>query len=226
MNSLEEIKQKLQCVVARYQEDVSWVRNFPAPAVVYDKSGSEGVPPELALPNIGREAHTYLTHIVRQYPHFSDFTLFTQANPFPHLALGAGPGELFAMVLEIVRRGAPFKGLAYYTLKCDHLGRPHDMRAPESEGKWAGYGRDIPVGQVYSTLFSGPTPEKYHARGAAGLFIVRKDRILSRPAGFYQRALELVTADPQDRHNTGHAFERLWSVIFNGNTTINKAEYP
>jgi hypothetical protein len=46
--------------------------------------------------------------------------------------------------------------------------------------------------------------------------LVRRDRILARPAAFYRRALDLVLADPDDADNTGHAFERLWQAIFSG----------
>lgn len=100
------------------------------------------------------------------------------------------------------------------------------MRKPASKGKWAGYGKDIPVGEIYSRLFAGPTPTQYHVKAPAGLFLVHRARILLRPRGLYETALRLVLADPHDANNTGHAFERLWFLIFNGYAALNKAEYP
>lgn len=226
----------LTLVVARYHEDLSWLRLADLPAVVYDKSGEPGsksVRSQTAgahvqivpLPNVGREGHTYLQHIVTHYPDFPGTTLFLQGNPFPHLPQNMGPAELAAESLRLANRGTPFKGLAYYSLKCDHLGRPHHLKDPESQGQWAGWGRDIPVGQVYGELFAGPVPLRYHAKGAAGLFLVSGERLRTRPLALYRRALEMVHADPHDEANTGHALERLWSIIFNGHLALHQGKY-
>lgn len=175
------------------------------------------------LPNIGREAHSYLTHILRTYPDFPRHTVFLQGHPFDHLAQHGGDTELLAQrIAEAVERDRPFTGLAWFRLQCDGLGRPHQMLDESHRGRWAGWGRDIPVARVFEELFAAAAPERFVARGAAGNFVVRADRILARPLSFYQRALELVLADPRDELNTGHAFERLWHLIFNGNTRWNR----
>jgi len=58
----------LQLVVAHCHEDLAWLSNVPPSfdKVVYSKAAA---PPEgsIPLPNVGREAHTYLTHIVNHY---------------------------------------------------------------------------------------------------------------------------------------------------------------
>jgi len=216
----------VQLVVARYKEDVSWLADMPYPALVYDKSGAPRPSAQHALPNVGRETHTYLHHILAHYPDFAEYTVFLQARPFEHLAEKSGPKELAEQIAAAVGRGAQFKGFAYYTLKCDGLGRPHDMRAPESKGKWAGYGKDIPVAAVYEQLFAGAAPEKFHVKAPAGLFLVSRERILLRPRGLYETAMRQVLADPHDANNTGHAFERLWYLIFNGYAALNKPASP
>ncbi len=214
-----EIIPGIECVVARYDEDVAWTGALRCPVVVYDKSGAPG---PLALPNIGRETHTYLSHIVRRYPDFPDHTVFLQADPFPHLPQGMDAAGLWGRIVQNARLGLPFAGLAWFKLKCDRLGRPHDMADPDRAGSWAGFGRDIPVGEVYAALFPGPVPESFLTPAPAGLFMVSKKRILARPLGFYRAALALVEADPRDARNTGHAFERLWNVIFNGKADLNR----
>lgn len=217
----------LQLVIARYKEDVSWVAETGIPATVYNKGDAMDPCPAacIPLPNIGRESHTYLHHIVRHYPHFPGHTAFLQGSPFMHLPQGMGAQALAQELRRLAAKGVPFKGLAYYTLKCDHLGRPHDLKSPQNEGKWAGWGRDIPVGEVYGKLFSGTVPERYHAKGVAGCFIVSRQRLLSRPKALYERALQIILDDPNDAYNTGHAFERLWSVIFNGYSALHENCY-
>ena len=212
----------VQIVVARWREDASWVRELGFDALVYDKSGQPG---PLALPNVGRETHTYLTHIARNYDRLADFTVFLQADPFRHMGEGADVSVLRAKIEQNVRLGVQFTGFAWYKLKCDRLGRPHALAAPETRGRWKGWGADIPVGEVYSRLFVGDVPESFLATAPAGLFFVSRERIQARPRAFYAFALSLLEADPEDERNTGHAFERLWHIIFNGKTALNKESY-
>lgn len=66
-------QEDVEIVIARYNEDISWVKEaFPNNAVtVYNKG--EHIEPItenmliIELSNIGREAHTYLEHILRNY---------------------------------------------------------------------------------------------------------------------------------------------------------------
>lgn len=213
--------ESIQAVVARYREDVAWVAGLGLPAVVYDKSGTPG---PHALPNLGRETHTYLWRLAQNYPDFPEYTVFLQGSPFAHLEQGS-LAELKGLIADAVQRGAGFTGLARYRLRCDGLGRPHDMRDPAKQGRWAGWGRDIPVAELYARLFAGKVPETFIARGAAGLFVVRRERILARPHDFFRLALALSAADPRDERNTGHAFERLWQVVFNGSPAVNRNDY-
>lgn len=208
------------CVVlARFREDVDWARDLGLPVIVYDKSGTKG---PHALPNIGREAHTYLHHILHRYPHFPAYTFFFQADPFVHLPTGTSAQDLARMMAEMIARRVGFKGFAGYSIRCDGLGRPHALNV---SGKWAGRSADIPVGEVYARLFSGPIPRSFHTRAPAGLFGVHRDRILCRPRELYETAMNLVLADPDDEHNTGHALERLWYLVFNGYAALNKTAY-
>jgi hypothetical protein len=212
----------IEAVVSRYREDVSWVRELSFSATIYDKSGQGGDNP---LPNIGRESHTYLTHILKRYPDFPGYTVFLQGDPFKHMQEGAGPRELEELVREKAAKSRGFSGLAWYRIRCDRLGRPHDMRDEAKRGRWAGFGRDIPVGGLFETLFAAKAPETFLSGSPAGLFMVSRERILARPKGFYSLALAVTEADPDDAHNTGHAFERLWQVIFNGYRGLNREDY-
>ncbi len=216
----------LGLVVARYAEDLSWLSVMRAPGVIYNKGAAlpPGAPPpgfvETTLPNVGREAHTFLTHIVTHYDNLPSCTAFLQGDPFAHLAPPDAPRptpeDLAARLDELVATGRPFAGLAWFRLRCDGLGRPHDLADPAKKGRWKGWGRDIPVAETFETLFDRPAPRWFIARAPTGNMLVRRERILARPRAFYQRALDLVLADPDDARNTGHALERLWQALFSG----------
>jgi hypothetical protein len=216
------VKNDIQIVLSRYREDISWTERIGMDLLVYDKSGRPG---HYSLKNVGRETHTYLHHIIDNYPLFPEYIVFLQADPFPHLSPGMTPEGLVERIIKITENNALFKGLAYYSIKCDHLGRPHSLNSISNECKWPGSKNDIPVGKLYSQLFDGPVPLKYHTRAPAGLFCVHKSRILCRPLDFYKYAMSIMLNDPDDMLNTGHAFERLWYVIFNGYEKIMKSCY-
>ena len=236
----------LELVIARYREDLSWLRGLGLPATVYNKGPA--LAPDLLqslarqpdalqpgtlqpgtlqtgvrvipLPNIGREAHTFFTHIINEYADLPEWTAFLQGDPFAHLAPPqeprVSPAALRQKLLDLAAAGRPFAGLAWFRLRCDGLGRPNDLADPAKEGRWKGWGKDIPVAQVFEALFDAPAPQQFIARAPTGNMLVRRERILARPLEFYRRALELVLADADDARNTGHAFERLWQTVFAG----------
>ena len=73
---------KIEIVVARFNEDIEWTKDYNEYVKIYNK-GIFNKKYE-NLPNIGRESHTYLHHIIGNYKNLSDFTLFVQGNPFDH----------------------------------------------------------------------------------------------------------------------------------------------
>ena len=77
----------IELVVARYREELNWLRRVPKSVrvTIYDKSAAPQ-PGAIALPNVGREAHTYLHHIVSRYESLSEVTVFCQGKPFDPLA--------------------------------------------------------------------------------------------------------------------------------------------
>ena len=73
-------------MVAHYAENLNWLGNLPTniQQTVYDKNPSTVHAGATPLPNVGREAHTYLTHITERYNSLSEWTIFCQGKPFDH----------------------------------------------------------------------------------------------------------------------------------------------
>jgi hypothetical protein len=74
-------------VVARYNEDISWIDKLPGDVVVYNKGDDFTFDiPRLDIPNVGREAETYIRAIVDLYDELNNFDsiCFLQGNPFCH----------------------------------------------------------------------------------------------------------------------------------------------
>ena len=82
-------------VIAKYNEDTTWTTKLQKPdtnCIVYSK-GPHSHPLEINLPNVGRESHTYVYHIVNNYETLANVTVFLQGNPFDHLP-GGGIDQL------------------------------------------------------------------------------------------------------------------------------------
>lgn len=76
----------IELVVARYNEDLSWLKKIPKKIkiTIYNK-GNENIDfPYIKLPNIGRESHTYLYHIIKNYNNLADKTIFSQGDTIFH----------------------------------------------------------------------------------------------------------------------------------------------
>lgn len=75
----------VELVIARYNEDISWLSKVKNMKITIYNKGEDNInKSSIKLPNIGRESHTYLTHIIDNYDNLSDITIFSQGDPFFH----------------------------------------------------------------------------------------------------------------------------------------------
>jgi hypothetical protein len=122
------MQEALTLVVARYQENLDWLRDLPAEVkvVVYNKGGRilgkellRRIDHLIPLPNQGREADSYLYH-VGHFPHgeAGEWTVFCQGDPFPH-------SPDFFRLLGAAGSWRDVQALtAYYTVDSDAPPRP------------------------------------------------------------------------------------------------------
>ncbi len=82
----------LHIVIARYNESLSWLDTCLTPVQrrsvwIYNKGPDPVISQIKTLPNVGREAHTYLTYIIENYENLPERVYFLQGDPFPHLEI-------------------------------------------------------------------------------------------------------------------------------------------
>jgi len=84
---------KTEIVVARYKENLDWLKKIKKSKdikiTIYNKGPDdiENIPSStsiIKLPNIGRESHTYLYHIINNYDNLADQTIFCQGDSIFH----------------------------------------------------------------------------------------------------------------------------------------------
>lgn len=77
-------------VIAHCDEDLSWMQALDPTLkkFVYSKGSKTALipPTAIALPNVGREYHTYFAHIVKHWDYSTDVTFFLQGWPLDRSA--------------------------------------------------------------------------------------------------------------------------------------------
>jgi hypothetical protein len=195
-----------EVVIARYHEDVSWAEREPA--VIYNKGPA--IPTrtrQVFLPNVGREAHTYLFHITHAWNDLADTTLFTQGG-LDHIPAGTRLDQFFDAVTDIVvprvvrcREWGPDGRIVHYGIWQEKMARGQMAAGRLSLVAWF---------RTYLQLDLEALGGIIYAPGA--VLSVRKECIRRRPLTYYQELLDAVSQhnDPEE----AHYLERAWLYIF------------
>jgi Protein of unknown function (DUF3431) len=143
-------------VVARFNEDISWLNEVKIPSIIYDKGelSENGVQLEN---NIGIDSDTHLTFIIDNYEKLPHRVFFSQGNPFDHvryeeffywLGKWVEPGR--------VQSGAPVFRLAPINGHWNEESDNHSELAPFVKQTWTElFGVDMPemiyypAGQIF-----------------------------------------------------------------------------
>jgi hypothetical protein len=75
-----------EIVIARYNENLNWIEQLDnnIKITIYNKGKNDIKYPFITLPNVGRESHTYLYHIIKNYDNLADLTIFCQGDSIFH----------------------------------------------------------------------------------------------------------------------------------------------
>ena len=88
--NLMKIENRITLVVARYKENIDWLKSLPdtVSVVIFNKGSdiiAENNQTIFKLPNYGRESHTYFEYLLNHYTAGKqDFVVFSQGDPFEH----------------------------------------------------------------------------------------------------------------------------------------------
>jgi hypothetical protein len=200
-------------VVARYNEDISWLGPEMNNCIIYNKGNKLNLKNEIILDNIGRESETYLNYIIINYNNLPDVVVFTQARIDDHRGRN-DPNYLLKLKNEALVHSKTREFIVHYqTFHGTHCW----------DRKWncknntfylsENYKNNKPV--VFDDWFKKyinahyPNPITIYPNG---IFAVRKELILQHPVEYYKQLIEQV--NHHINSTEGHFFERSWYYIF------------
>jgi hypothetical protein len=205
-NENNDVPINAQIVVARYNENISHLGAFSNIVIVYNK-GDDNIPCEystIKLPNIGRESHTYLYHIINNYDNLADKTLFIQGRTSDHKIFpiidyfkeGDFIGNISEYGINMIKNRIQYSGKYLNDLNNGNL-----IKSKYTPLEWMKViGLNIEDSLIFKMVWGAN-------------FSLSKKKILEKPKIFYQNLLKYV-----EYHNNpeeGHFFERAWYSIFN-----------
>lgn len=193
----------IELVVARHEEDLAWLRRVPrgVKVTVYEKGA--GAPNAVPLPNIGREAHTYLHHLVERYDTLAAWTVFCQGRPFDHV-------PDFHRKLRKLTAVAPNEGFEWWGFvidQDDRIGSRLFMDWSKNTDR-----RRLDMATFWAALWSEPCPEAFTFFLGAH-FGVSAALARRQPRSFYEQARQISATMP----DAAHCFERCWDRVFGVN---------
>jgi hypothetical protein len=219
-------KKRVQVVVARYAEDLRWLRFLPFhDVVVYDKNdagdATHGSPPRHArverLPNVGRCDHTYLHHICVNYDNLADITLFVPGSVHTFKSKWS---KLRWVVEHVCRTGdSAFPvdesfsrpvhvALADFKMECYRATDSTNAAVnPEAELRAS---QHRPFGKFYEAMFPDLPPVRDVVYQS--VFAVSRSHVQRRPLQVYQALCAQV--DSHSNPEAGHYMERSWLAMF------------
>ena len=155
----------------------------------------------IELPNIGRESHTYLYHVIENYDRLADITFFMPGS-------AKRDTDKWRKVKDISKllRENPSSCIPCYTEPCFVKGQ-----TVFSLDYWNGplsLSWIRPLGPWFSYHFPG---EELSGISFHGIFAVKREDILKRPKEIYQKLLDELQFNNTE---VGHYIERTWKDIF------------
>lgn len=195
-------------IVARFQEDLDWITDFinEFDVLIYNKgTGKQGI----KLRNEGREAHTYLYHILHNYDALHDVCVFTQGNPFDHVPDKPRQKDSKHPFFELLKSIPRDR---FYGFDC------LQTVAHVSANNFLRYGARIfdenESSIIYSMLqrIKPMKPDHVYRLTVShfAIFSVPKTEILKYSKEFYSELLELSVSEPFGPY----ALEMLWMAMF------------
>ncbi|XP_071798647.1 uncharacterized protein [Asterias amurensis] len=199
-------------VISHYKEKLDWLKPIAKDCHVYDKGHGKSLKPSFPvkqweeLPNVGRESHTYLYHIIKYYESLADVTVFLPdelADYTPEFCFPA-PTDF----LEKAREGIPC--LVYSTHENWGSIKHIDQWKLEYDQGLMRHAKNATLGEFYQTVFGRAPPQAVDCC-LAGCFSATRRCLQKHPKKFYQKLISFL--DDHSNPEEGHYLNRLWHAV-------------
>jgi hypothetical protein len=224
----------VEVVIARYNEN-DFKRLLPMIPIDWDitiyNKGSDDIviPPNdnhnittINLKNVGRDAHTYLYHIIKNYKNLADVTVCLPGSALDN-SMWQKSRKTKAVIKTVKSAYVSVfpTNTKLFSLKDDKdlynfeqkeytsTNKSNQDKNPQSKTQLASH---RPFGKWYEKMFEGySVPERFHVNYNC-IFAVQKEHVLQRSIKLYRKLIAEVSKSSQPE--AVHYIERSWATIF------------
>jgi hypothetical protein len=197
---------KKRLVIAHYNEDLSWLDkvNKDVEIVIYHKNHDKELKyneqikindNEFLLPNVGRESHTYLKHMINYHNNYCDIEFFSQGFPEEYDIVKLVNSDNVAEYKQYTTFYRNFESMNGFITK--HM---RDDGYPDTRGIWDSLFTYDPPN------FTEIVPHAYIKCDRNTLMFHNKD--------VYEKCLSFFK-DNDPKNLYGWSFEYFWALLFN-----------
>jgi hypothetical protein len=216
-------KYNVEIVISRYNEDLSWLDEYPFNEfeyIVYNKGDNDNflktnVKKIINLENIGKCDHTYLYHIIQNYENLSNILVFLPGS----LNMEYKKDKSVKMLNYIINcnfKKAFFLGEYHKNIKdtfknftLDEWKTSYEQNLIKNSECSLQLCKIRPYGLWYKYFFGNTIAHWYTYWG---IFSIDKRDIIQHPLFRYQVLIE--TVNKHSNPEAGHYIERSWAAIF------------
>jgi Protein of unknown function (DUF3431) len=229
----------VEIVIAKYKEDVSWTQRLTQHYTIYDKS-NDPIFYSYRLPNIGREPHTYLYHIIKNYDNLADITVFLQGDPVDHCDQLGYSIDNIVLALNSLHKDMKFSSffkVEQFDLNFEHyrfilnskIFKEHicffvdDKTIDMTDIMNKNLSYFIDGMNLQGLIMAGILAVPSFSAGAQ--YIVPKANILARPLSFWKKLFRICQSpvlmlESNYRFLDAYSFERMWPLLFSPEVEI------
>jgi len=216
-------KNGVEIVVARYNEDLRWLNEYPFNQfeyIVYNKGTNEdfvksNVKQIIRLKNIGKCDHTYLYHIIHNYENLSNIIVFlpgslnlehkkAKATKILHSIIQSNYKHAFFIGeyhANVKKTFSHFKLDEWKTTDAQNFSKNNECSLQLCKLR--------PYGKWYNYFFGNTIA---HWSTLSGIFSIDKRDITQHSIHKYKYLIQ--TVNNHSNPEAGHYIERSWGVIF------------
>ena len=219
------VDDNIQVVVSVYKENMSWLNEEPfngLDTICYNKGNQDIAECKnskckvIDLPNVGRESHSYLHHIIENYNNLAPVTVFIPAS--------WTDDRKKSTALEIIEKARTYKKTNIPTtpvsqnddvwgFQLDEWTSTNSKNKEMNETSLLQHCPQRPFGVWYKLNF--PDTPLTHIQ-YTGIFAVARDDIIKHPIERYKNLIKYI--DNHSNPEAGHYIERAWHSIFSPNS--------
>jgi hypothetical protein len=219
---------RISFIISRYNENLKWTLDYPYNKykyTVYNKGNNENFEKKnvinvVNLPNVGRESHTYLYHIISNYDNLKDINVFlpgsidTNHTIFKKRLISSklfdyiekNDNAVFLSFDNIKNNSIVDEFKHFHVNSYSSTTRENFILNKESKTEKCIY---RPYYKWYNKVFGDRVCNSVIHYG---IFSVDKRDILKYPKIYYKNLIEYVSNSSNPE--AGHFFEKSWGVIF------------